>query len=68
MTVGETAHIIGAVGGALPARLGALGVAPGAEVECLFCHPSGDPVAYLVGETVVAMRRRTADAVLVKIT
>lgn len=66
MTVGETARIIAVVGGTETARLAALGVAPGAETRCLFCHPSGDPVAYLFGETVVAMRRCTADAVLVE--
>lgn len=63
---GQRARIIAVAAGDTAARLSALGVLPGALVECRFCHPSGDPVAYLVGETVVAMRRRTADAVTVE--
>ncbi len=63
---GQCARITAVGAGAAAARLSALGVIPGAAVECRFCHPSGDPVAYLIGETVVAMRRRTADAVTVE--
>ncbi len=63
---GQGARITAVGAGETAARLSALGVIPGAAVECRFCHPSGDPVAYLVGETVVAMRRRTADAVTVE--
>lgn len=63
---GQRARIIAVAAGDTAARLSALGVLPRALVECRFCHPSGDPVAYLVGETVVAMRRRTADAVTVE--
>lgn len=45
------------------ARLAALGVRVGAAVTCLYRHPAGDPIAYLVGETVVAMRRSIADEI-----
>lgn len=62
---GEGARITCVAEGKQCARLDALGVLRGAFIECLFCHPSGDPVAYLVGETVVAMRRSLADGITV---
>ena len=65
LTPGERGRIIAVAGGAPSARLEALGILPGVIAECFFCHPSGDPVAYLVGETVVAMRRGIADSVTV---
>lgn len=65
MKPGERARVTAVAEGNAGARLGALGVAAGATVECLYCHPSGDPVAYRVGETVVAMRRKTASRISV---
>lgn len=43
-------------GGELRARLMDLGFTPGARVECLFAAPSGDPRAYLVRGSVIALR------------
>ena len=40
-----------------------LGFTPGAGVTCLFAAPSGDPRAYMVRGSVIALRR--ADAALV---
>ena len=40
-----------------------LGFTPGAGVRCLFAAPSGDPRAYMVRGSVIALRR--ADAALV---
>ena len=51
----------------LGARLRQLGVRRGETVSCLLSHPAGDPVLYLVGETAVAMRRRTADGISVSV-
>ncbi len=44
-------------------RLWDMGMVEGTMVECAFKSPSGDPAAYIVRGTVVALRR--ADAVLV---
>lgn len=64
---GERARVAIVPEGSVGARLSALGVAAGAIVECLYCHPSGDPVAYRVGETVIAMRRKLAAHITVTI-
>lgn len=48
------------------ARLAALGMRVGTVVIFLYRHPSGDPIAYLVGETVVAVRRALADEIEVE--
>ena len=54
-----------AVGGAMGCRLRDLGFLPGASVEALGKRPLGDPIAYLVRGTVIALRRR--DAALVRV-
>ena len=54
-----------AVGGAMGCRLRDLGFLPGASVEALGNSPLGDPIAYLVRGTVIALRRR--DAALVRV-
>ena len=54
-----------AVGGAMGCRLRDLGFLPGASVEALGKSPLGDPIAYLVRGTVIALRRR--DAALVRV-
>ena len=54
-----------AVGGAMGCRLRDLGFLPGASVEALGNSPLGDPCAYQVRGTVIALRRR--DAALVRV-
>lgn len=44
-------------------RLLDLGLTPGAAVECLFSAPSGDPRAYMVRGSVIALRREDAGRV-----
>ena len=44
-------------------RLGELGFASGSEVRPLFRAPSGDPTAYAVCGTVVALRRQDAEKI-----
>ena len=51
--------------GELRRQLRDLGFVPGAQVECLGKSPLGDPIAYLVRGTVIALRRR--DAALVRV-
>ena len=49
------------IDGALRRRLLDLGFTPGAEVACLFAAPSGDPRAYMVRGSVIALRRGDAE-------
>ena len=50
--------------GGMRRKLLDLGFTPGAQVTCLFSAPSGDPRAYLVRDTVVALRRSDARHIL----
>ena len=52
-------------GAAASGRLLDLGFTPGERVECLFEAPSGSPRAYLVRDTVIALR--DTDAALVRL-
>lgn len=49
----------------LKSRLMDLGFVPGGEIEPLYAAPWGDPRAYLICETVVALRQRDAATVTV---
>ena len=49
-------------------RLQALGFIPGGSVQVVHESPWGDPVAYLVCGTVIALRRRNARQIEVRIT
>ncbi len=44
-------------------RLMDLGLTPGARVTCLFSAPSGDPRAYLIRGSAIALRREDAAGV-----
>lgn len=58
---GESARITGDTLPETPRRrVRGLGVLPGVQVTCLYTHPEKDPRAYLIGETVIAMRLVTA--------
>lgn len=46
-------------------RLLELGFAPGERVRCLFSSSAGDPAAYLVRGTVIALRRVDANRIFV---
>ena len=50
----------------LKGRLMDLGFVPGNEVRPLFAAPLGDPRAYLVCDTVIALRQRDAATVAVE--
>ncbi len=54
--------VVEALGGRGEARrrLLDLGFTPGARVTCLFSAPSGDPRAYMVRGSVIALRREDA--------
>ena len=51
--------------GAERRRLQELGFVPGAQVECVGTSPLGDPRAYQLRGTVIALRRRDARPVRV---
>ena len=51
--------------GAQRRRLQELGFVPGAQVECVGTSPLGDPKAYQLRGTVIALRRRDARPVRV---
>ena len=44
-------------------RLLDLGFTPGAHVRCLFAAPGGDPRAYLIRDTVIALRNVDAKTI-----
>ena len=50
----------------LKGRLLDLGFVPGSEITPLFAAPAGDPRAYLVCDTVIALRQRDAATVAVE--
>lgn len=46
-------------------RLEDLGMVPGTQINCELVSPAGDPAAYRIRGTLIALRRRDADSVLV---
>ena len=50
----------------LRGRLMDLGFVPGSEITPLYAAPLGDPRAYLVCDTVIALRQKDAAAVAVE--
>lgn len=51
----------------VPAKLGQrlsdMGVADGNRIECMYVSPLGDPTAYLVKGTLIAVRREDAEQI-----
>ena len=47
-------------------RLTDLGFSNGAEIECLFKSPLGDPTAYLIKGTVIALRSNDAKNIIIR--
>lgn len=61
LTVGSSGTIAALGGGGeVRTRLLDLGFTPGATVTYLFAAPSGDPRAYMVRGSVIALRREDA--------
>lgn len=52
--------------GAMRRRLLELGLVAGTRVECLGRSPLGDPAAYEIRGTVIALRRRDSAGVLIR--
>jgi len=65
LQVGNTLSIMKIeVVGTLRRRLLDLGFVPGAEIEVLQKSPLGDPVAYRVSNTTIALRREESSKIL----
>ena len=64
LPVGQSARIQSLqVDEALRRRLQELGLIPGTHIRCLFRSYSGDPCAFLVRGTVLALRRCDSDRI-----
>lgn len=64
LSVGRTAKIAGLeLNGLLRRRIQDLGLIPGTTVECIRRGPSGDPTAYAVRGTTVALRKEDANLI-----
>ena len=67
LPVGHTGRIdILLAGGMTRCRLLDLGLVPGAEIKTIRRSPVGDPTAYLIRGTVIALREEVARQVLVR--
>ncbi len=68
MKCGETAKIASLSDlGDGKQRLSDLGFVTGGKVVCMFRSPLGDPVAYLVRGTLIALRRVHSEKILVEV-
>ena len=66
LVIGEKASVTAlASEGAIRRRLLDLGIIVGTEIEPLYKNPSGNPVAYLIRGTVIALRAETTEKILV---
>ena len=67
LETGQQAYIDGLVAnGALRRRLLDLGLVNGTSATCLYNAPSGDPKAYFVRGTVIALRKEDAKMIYIK--
>lgn len=53
--------------GLLRRRILDLGMVPGTPVQCIRKSPSGDPIAYLVRDTLIALRSEDASQITVNL-
>lgn len=53
-------------GSTMRSRLTALGLFPGAAVKSLFRSISGDPTAYLVQNSLIALRKNDAENIIIE--
>jgi ferrous iron transport protein A len=67
MQIGQRACVLNILlHGALRRRFYDIGFVPGNDVFCVGVSPLGDPKAYLVNDTVVAVRSDDAKCVIIK--
>lgn len=66
--IGQTCHVNTIeLTGLLKRRILDLGIVPGTLVECVRRSPSGNPIAYHVRGTTIALRNEDADFIKVKL-
>jgi ferrous iron transport protein A len=67
LKTGETCKVLRLLSeGGMRRRLLDLGICPGTQVRCVGKSPLGDPMAYLVRDTEVAIRRRDAVDIIIE--
>ena len=67
LPLGKSAHVLSlSAREPLNGRLMDLGFVPGSEIRPLYAAPLGDPRAYLICDTVIALRQRDAATVTVE--
>ncbi len=67
LTVGQTGRIKGVLPDfSLYTRLLDIGFSKNTEIECLYKSPLGDPTAYLIKGTVIALRHEDAQNIIIK--
>lgn len=54
------------INGSMRRRLLDIGLSPGTAVSCIGKSPFGDPAAYLVRGSAVAIRKKDADCVIIE--
>lgn len=66
---GEKAYVVDlALDGLIRRRVLDLGIVPGTSLKCIGSAPAGDPIAYLVRGTVIALRSEDAKSIRVNST
>jgi ferrous iron transport protein A len=67
LSLGSVCQIVSLeLSGLLRRRILDMGIVPGTIIRCVRRGPSGDPTAYLVRETLIALRNEDATQILVK--
>ena len=68
LKVGEKCKVLNLdIRGTLQRRLGDLGIIEGAEIECVLISPLGDPHAFLVCGTLIALRKEESKLIDVEV-
>ncbi len=62
----EVESILRACHGSERRRLMDLGILPGTRIQAEFASPTNDPIAYLVRDTLIALRREQADLITIR--
>ncbi len=67
LSVGECGRVVGLVTeGSMRRRFLDIGIAPGTHVSCVGKSPFGDPRAYLIRGSIVAIRGRDAYGIIIE--
>lgn len=68
LPIGKTARVISlASDGAIRRRILDLGIVSGTKIKPLYKSPSGNPIAYLIRDTVIALRSDVSSEIIVSV-